>query len=452
MTTVVLAHGVFDIIHPGHIAHLQQAKERGDTLVVSITADKYVRKGPGRPVFNEQQRRAVLESLKFVDAVYICDSTDALPAIDSLTPQIYAKGPDYADRTDGTFAREKAAVEKYGGRVAFTSGFTASSSALINGHVRPASPQIVAIREKYGYSGVIGYLDLAAALTMFCAGEFIIDEYITVTPASKSAKENLVVYRKGETNAWPGGIAAVAAHARGLGHPQVDDTVGLLPPITKTRYVDHPFGVKLFAVSNVAESNPPALETWYPYKKAMREAAVTLVVDYGHGMFPYEPNNLIVRAIRSNTKFLALTVQSNSLNMGYNFVTKWPSADYVVVDEPELRLALRRQDGPVDALVQELHERMRARVTAITLGHRGCMVYDGKSFVTMPAMADKVVDRIGAGDAFLAATAGLAAVGAPIDIIALVGNVAGGLQVGVVGNSQPITRKGVERVLRSVLA
>src|SRR5439155_17110223 len=86
---VVLAHGTFDLLHIGHVRHLQAARGYGDVLIVTITADAYVNKGPGRPVFPEGLRSEMLASLSVVDFVGIVAGPDALPAIRAIRPQVY---------------------------------------------------------------------------------------------------------------------------------------------------------------------------------------------------------------------------------------------------------------------------------------------------------------------------------------------------------------------------
>src|SRR6202012_1273639 len=94
---VVQAHGTFDLLHVGHVRHLEAARELGDILVVTLTADRFVNKGPGRPVFGEALRAEMLANLQYVDWVGINDSPDAIPALESLRPDIYVKGSDYQD-------------------------------------------------------------------------------------------------------------------------------------------------------------------------------------------------------------------------------------------------------------------------------------------------------------------------------------------------------------------
>ena len=132
---VVQCHGVFDLMHPGHIRHLAEAKQQGDVLVVSITADAHVNKGPGRPVFNQDLRAETLASLESVDYVAINDESTAIKLISLLQPNVYVKGSDYADPGDdltGMIVDEKRAIEAYGGRVHYTDDITFSSSSLIN--------------------------------------------------------------------------------------------------------------------------------------------------------------------------------------------------------------------------------------------------------------------------------------------------------------------------------
>ena len=91
---VVLANGCFDIIHYGHIMHLREARSMGTRLVVALTADEAVRKGPGRPVNSWPYRAAVLLELRCVSEV-LC-SKNAVDAIYNVKPDIFVKGIDYA--------------------------------------------------------------------------------------------------------------------------------------------------------------------------------------------------------------------------------------------------------------------------------------------------------------------------------------------------------------------
>lgn len=128
---LILAHGCFDLLHLGHIRHLQQARTFGERLIVSVTADRYVRKGPGRPRFGDNQRAEALKALSCVDEVVITDAPDAVDTIKRLRPAVYIKGPDYVESIDPVLAREREAVEACGGVLRFTSTRKWSSTELL---------------------------------------------------------------------------------------------------------------------------------------------------------------------------------------------------------------------------------------------------------------------------------------------------------------------------------
>ena len=132
---IIHCHGVFDLLHPGHIRHFKEAKSKGDVLVVSITSDRYVNKGPNRPIFNQQLRAESIAALSFVDFVSINDAPDVISAIKFIKPDYYIKGKEYENASKditGKIEKEADEVKKYGGKVHFTDGIVFSSSSLIN--------------------------------------------------------------------------------------------------------------------------------------------------------------------------------------------------------------------------------------------------------------------------------------------------------------------------------
>ena len=134
---IVLCHGVYDLLHVGHIKHLKKAKEYGDKLIVTLTSDKYVNKGPGKPIFNHNLRCEAIAALDVVDYVAINDSPTAVNPINLLMPNIYCKGKDYKNFEDdisGEIKNEIKALKKVKGKIVFTEELTFSSSRLINHH------------------------------------------------------------------------------------------------------------------------------------------------------------------------------------------------------------------------------------------------------------------------------------------------------------------------------
>jgi rfaE bifunctional protein nucleotidyltransferase chain/domain len=139
---IVQCHGVFDLLHPGHMLHFQAAKREGDILIVTVTKDEHVDKGPGRPVFNQRIRTESIAALQCVDYVALNEWPTAVETIKKLKPDVYVKGNEYAkaDMTGRIYAEEEA-IKSIGGRVHFTDEPTSSSSQLLTEilHINPSS-------------------------------------------------------------------------------------------------------------------------------------------------------------------------------------------------------------------------------------------------------------------------------------------------------------------------
>ena len=132
---IILCHGVFDLLHVGHIKHLKKAKEFGDKLIVTITPDIYVNKGPGRPVFNQNLRSESIAALDSVDFVVINNTITAVNPIRVIKPDIYCKGQDYKKASNditGEIKNEIKEIKKIKSKIVFTDEITFSSSRLIN--------------------------------------------------------------------------------------------------------------------------------------------------------------------------------------------------------------------------------------------------------------------------------------------------------------------------------
>jgi D-glycero-beta-D-manno-heptose 1-phosphate adenylyltransferase len=114
--TVVFTNGVFDLLHPGHVRYLTEARKHGDVLIVGINSDRSVRalsKAPDRPVMAEAERAEVLSALAAVDAVVVFDEDTPFAIVSALQPDVLVKGADWAE--DAIVGRD--VVERRGGRV-----------------------------------------------------------------------------------------------------------------------------------------------------------------------------------------------------------------------------------------------------------------------------------------------------------------------------------------------
>ena len=132
--TIIHCHGCFDLMHPGHIKYFQAAKMMGDVLVVTISPDRFVDKGLGRPVFNEDLRAESISALECVDYVAINKWPTAEEALRLIKPDIYVKGQEFENMEDktGKIQKEIAVIEEIGAEIRFTQEIVFSSTKLLN--------------------------------------------------------------------------------------------------------------------------------------------------------------------------------------------------------------------------------------------------------------------------------------------------------------------------------
>ena len=259
------------------------------------------------------------------------------------------------------------------------------------------------------------WLEKVKDYRVLMVGDAILDEYHYVRPMAKASKENLIATKFERKDTFPGGVWAAASHVENF-CASVEIYAGRIIT-TKRRFVDETYTRKLFEVHY--ERN--ALLPKFPDPS---QFDMVIVTDFGHGCVTPE----IIERLTKEAKFLAVNAQTNSANYGFNLITKYPRADYVVLDEPEAWLAAHDRDSPIEDIIRKL----RFPKIVITQGPNGCTGFDG-AFHHEKSVAEKVVDTMGAGDAFFCVTAPLAKAGAPMDIICRAGNAAGAIKVSCVG-------------------
>ena len=131
---VGLCHGGFDLLHPGHIRHLESARKLCDVLFLSVTSDRFITlgKGAGRPVYTDKLRAYMAASIRFVDYVVISDFETAIEAIKLLKPDCYIKGPDYANSKISAITAEREAVASIGGKIEYTNDPKLATTSIIS--------------------------------------------------------------------------------------------------------------------------------------------------------------------------------------------------------------------------------------------------------------------------------------------------------------------------------
>lgn len=468
---VVLCHGVFDLLHPGHIKHFEAARQEGDILVVTLTEDRYVGKGPGRPVFNQRLRAETLAEIESIDYVAVNKWPTAVETLKKLQPDVYVKGSDYADRSQdltGEISKEEEAVKASGGRIHFTDEISFSSTELLNVHFsvyhEEADRFLKGFRKKYRADRIIKMMKDLKKLKVLVVGDPIIDEYHYCQPMGKAWKETVITSRYINRESFAGGVLATANHIAGfcekvdlvtcLGRENTQEDFirdklkanitpkffyrDDAPTVTKRRYVDPAFLSKMFEVCFLNTRTPVAEVTGKICEHLARicpKYDLVLASDFGNGFIGQE----IVKTLSEKSRFLAVNTQTNSANTGFNLITRYPRADYVCVDEPEIRLALSDKYGSLEEMIIRIAERLNCRRVTVTRGHQGSLGYQPETgFCEVPVLSKEVVDRIGAGDAYLAVTSACIAADYPMEMVGFVGNAVGALAVRIVCNRESV--------------
>jgi cytidyltransferase-like protein len=469
--TVVHCHGVFDLVHMGHIRHFEAAKRQGNVLVVTVTKDEYVNKGPGRPVFNQRLRAESVASLQVVDFVAINEWPTAAPTIRKLRPHFFVKGSEYADRkkdVTGYISEEEQAVREVEGRLHFTDEVTLSSTKLLNSYFDALSEEaedyLRDFRQRYSAEKVIEALHAIEGKRVLVIGDIIIDEYHFCDVLGKSSKAHTINARFRRSEAHAGGALMVANQVASfcdnvhlvtcLGNedswhhfittslkPNISTKLFVrpdAPTIVKRRFTDMHRLTNLFELTFLNESPlPDKIEHQFGayLKRVVADYDVVIVADFGHGLLGSGPRDII----QDHAPFLAVNVQTNSANMGYNPVTNYHRADYVCLHENELRLANHDQFGNLQEIVERTARSLGAHTVVITQAGEGSTIFQpGKGYSHTPIFSTRVVDPIGAGDAYLAVTAPCVAADYPAELIGFLGNCVGGLKVASLGNKEVV--------------
>ena len=470
---IILCHGVFDLLHIGHIKHFEEAKKMGDILVVTITPDQFVNKGPGRPAFNTNLRLEALSALDSIDYVVANKWPTAEEAIKIIQPNIYCKGPDYKDHLDditGKIDDEEAAVKLVGGKISYTDDITFSSSKLLNKYGNLYSDEqdlfIKEIANNNSFESINFSLDSMKDLKVLVIGETIIDQYIFCEALGKSGKEPVLVLRDLETQDYLGGALAIAQHLSefcnqvsvlsfiGEGNEyksfiedNMEKNVSLnflnknnSPTILKRRFVDNIDRKKILGVYSINDNSLSTSEEDKFLKsldRISKENDLIIVSDYGHGIITPR----IAQHISKSDKFVSLNAQVNAANIGTHSIRKYQNINCLIINANELFHEMRERDGDLEALALELKKLINADYISVTQGKNGAfLLNDHKPLVNCPAFASEVVDKVGSGDTLLALLSICIYSGFSENLSLFIASLAAAQSVESVGNSSHVSK------------
>lgn len=474
--TVVHCHGCFDVVHPGHIHHLQHAKSLGDVLIVSVSSDAHVNKGVSRPLIPDDLRASSLAALECVDAVYLNDYPTAVELLEQLKPDIYVKGREYETSADPRFLKERDTVMAHGGEVFFTSGDVVySSTALIGaltdtGAFNREKIQRFIQQHQITPARVQHLLEQFQQLKVVVIGDYILDRYYFCEATGIAGESPMMSLRSLGQNSYDGGAAIIARHAASLGAKttlvtalsndsdarqvllrlqaqsiQVHASNHRKQLVTKSRYLvdDH----KVFKVD---EGSTAPLDSRREQQLAERifeaaeDASCVIFADFGYGTITPGLLDRVMPQLRESVRVLTADVSGKQANL-----LRFRRVDLLCPTEREVRETLNDFSSGIGAVVSELLRTTDVPASLITLGKQGLVACrwpnqtwqaSGGRLNTeyLPALCTHARDPLGAGDALLAAASLTLASGAPLSEAALIGSLAAACEVQQIGNI-PVT-------------
>lgn len=427
---VILCHGNFDVVHPGHVRHLTYAKSKSDILIVSITADAFIQKGMYRPFVPENIRAMNLAAFEMVDYVIIDHNYKPLKNLEILKPDLFAKGFDYSEGnlTPATLEEMKI-VESYGGQMIFTPGDVIYSSTKLLNLSQPKIENYKLLdlmkRNNITFNYLKNTISRFNKLTVHVVGDTIIDSYTRTALIGGNTKTPTPSVLYQEKNNYLGGAGIVSAHLRSAG-AKVNFTTILGDDdlktfaiqelnklkiktnviIDKTRPTTNKNTIlcntyKMLKIDKV--DNQPISEKYLKkinsfIKKTKCDAVI--FSDFRHGIF----NKTSISEMSNSIPKKILKVADSQVATRWGNITDFKNFDLITPNEKEARFSLADQDSSISVLTRELVKKTNFKNLILKLGERGLVAVGSgiqTTAINLPSFANKVVDSTGTGDALL---------------------------------------------------
>lgn len=444
---VIMCHGVFDVVHPGHLRHLLYAKSKADILVASLTADRHINKGVHRPHIPQDLRAVNLAAFEMVDYVVIDPNDKPLMNIAEIQPDFFAKGYEYvAGGMPSKTAEEADALAAYGGEIIFTPGDIVYSSSKFIESSPPAlrTEKLLALLHDEGlaFGDLRATLKACAGKRVHIVGDTIVDSYTQTTMIGGQTKTPTLSVRYEGRKDYIGGAAIVAQHLRAAGAEVTFTTVlgadplkdfvveGLVKSGVNVRPIADPTRpttnknaivaegyrlLKIDTLDNRSISDSIVAKIVAALRDVRCEAAV--FSDFRHGIFNKRTIPALVGAIPEG----ALRVADSQVASRWGNITEFRGFDLITPNEREARFATGDQDSGVRPLASQVYDAAECKLLILKLGDRGVLAGRSpnhealNSFFVVDSFVDRLIDAVGAGDALLAyATLALLASGCPV--------------------------------------
>ena len=427
---IVLAHGVFDLLHIGHIRYLKKAKSFGDCLVVSITNDENVNKGINRPFFNENLRLEAISQLSCVDYVILSTEKTSEKIIKNIKPDIYVKGSDYKKLPKTqiqNYKIEVSALKKVNAKFKIIDDINFSSSNLINLNFDKLNSDQKEILQKIIKKNKINInkiTNVKITTPILIFGDIIIDKFIFTQSLGKSRKNNMIATRFKKTEVYDGGSLMIAkilseyfTNINFLSCLKTHEIQFIKKKfkkinfiniksknnglIKKTRFVDEYNLTKIFQINENDQhkiSSNEEKEIITMLNKLSKKFNNIVIADFGHGLI----SEKICQNINKIKKNKFINCQANSSNFGYNKFTKYKNAKIMSCDEDEFRLSLNQNTGELNTSINKnIGKFKNINKMIVTSGKQGSYSIEKNEVEFVKSLKiNNMIDSIGCGDVF----------------------------------------------------
>ncbi|MDC3109140.1 PfkB family carbohydrate kinase [Alphaproteobacteria bacterium] len=475
LNRVSMCHGVFDLVHPGHIRHLQFAKTKSSTLIVSITADLHVDKAALRPYVPQQLRAENLAALEFVDYVIIDKNPTPLVNIKKIKPDFFVKGHEYVSGEINPKTQEEMnVIENYGGKFIYTPGdFVMSSSRILQEDTPDLSLEklnSLMEGEKISFKDIKKSLNNLKNTNVFVLGDTIIDTYVRTSLIGNNAKTPTFSTRYIDEKQYIGGAAIIANHLKSAGakvtfcsilgndkngkfvkknlkkNKIIDETLTLLDrPTTEKKYFiseNH----RLLKVDTV-DNSPVDKKIIKQIVSKIKNFKNGIIIfsDFRHGVFH---KNSIFDYINSINKNIFKVADSQVASRWGN-ILDFKHFDLITPNEKEIRFSLADQDTAIRPLASQLYKEAKCKYLILKLGPRGILTFrrelkqnDIRSFFVIDALEKNAIDPVGCGDALLSYASLSLFESKNIVISSILGSISASIESTIDGN-EPVKLKDV---------
>ena len=470
----IMCHGVFDVVHPGHIRHLAYAKSKADILVASLTCDKFITKGTYRPHVPERLRALSLAAFDMVDYVIIDDQPTPMESIASIQPDYFAKGFEYSDNMPKTTMDEMAAVEAYGGQMIFTPGDVVySSTKFLNTHLPTLQiEKLMSLMElcELSFDDLRTTLSKLPGCKIHIIGDTIIDTYTRTNLFGGNTKTPTFSVLYDGHDDYVGGAGIVAQHMKAAGADVTFTTVlgndllgsfatdtlrnsgitvnAIIDPNRPTTHKNAIIagGYRLLKIDTL-DNTPINSKIVEQIADNIKKHEVDCVVfsDFRHGLFNRTTIPPLAAAIPENV----YKVADSQVASRWGNITEFQGFDLITPNEREARFALADQDSNIGQLAGSLKETTQCHSVILKLGARGLFFMDDEFYHSVDSFAKDVKDAVGAGDALLAYATLTSLVSGSIVQACILGAIAAACECEYDGNI-PIEPKHVLEKLRQV--